>query len=73
MAKGSIHPPRMIIIKYQGLEQWTNVLGIVGKGITFDTGGISLKRPKINIMAVFLLPKTCLRGRHISREILLQL
>jgi leucyl aminopeptidase len=43
VGKGSIHPPRMIVLKYQGLEQWTNVLGLVGKGITFDTGGISLK------------------------------
>jgi leucyl aminopeptidase len=46
VGKGSIHPPRMIVLKYQGLEQWTDVLGLVGKGITFDTGGISLKDPE---------------------------
>ncbi|WP_232231493.1 leucyl aminopeptidase [Paenibacillus sp. HW567] len=44
VGKGSIHPPRMIVIRYQGTGQWENVTGIVGKGITFDTGGISLKR-----------------------------
>lgn len=44
VGKGSIHPPRMIAIRYQGTGAWDNVIGIVGKGITFDTGGISLKR-----------------------------
>lgn len=44
VGKGSVHPPRMIAIRYQGTNQWDNVVGIVGKGITFDTGGISLKR-----------------------------
>jgi leucyl aminopeptidase len=44
VGKGSIHPPRFIVMKYQGLEEWTDVLGLVGKGITFDTGGISLKK-----------------------------
>lgn len=46
VGKGSVHPPRMIVLKYQGQEQWTDVLGLVGKGITFDTGGISLKDPE---------------------------
>ena len=44
VGKGSVHPPRMIAIRYQGTNHWENVVGIVGKGITFDTGGISLKR-----------------------------
>ena len=43
VARGSDQPPRMIILNYQGADkdQQPNVL--VGKGITFDTGGISLK------------------------------
>ncbi|WP_240546084.1 leucyl aminopeptidase [Paenibacillus artemisiicola] len=44
VGKGSVNPPRMIVIRYDGdpddAERW----GIVGKGITFDTGGISLKK-----------------------------
>ncbi|MRN51947.1 leucyl aminopeptidase [Paenibacillus monticola] len=44
VGKGSVNPPRMIVIRYQGREQWDHVIGLVGKGITFDTGGISLKR-----------------------------
>lgn len=43
VGKGSVNPPRMIVLKYQGTDEWTDVYGIVGKGITFDTGGISLK------------------------------
>lgn len=44
VGKGSINPPRMIVVKYQGTDQWDQVIGLVGKGITFDTGGISLKK-----------------------------
>lgn len=49
VGKGSIHPPRMIVIKYQGKENWDgDIVGLVGKGITFDTGGISLK-PRVGM------------------------
>ncbi|MDR4949128.1 leucyl aminopeptidase [Neobacillus cucumis] len=41
--KGSEEPPKMIVLKYQGKEEWTDVIGLVGKGITFDTGGYSIK------------------------------
>jgi leucyl aminopeptidase len=41
--QGSVEPPKLIAIKYKGREQWDHVLGLVGKGITFDSGGISIK------------------------------
>ncbi len=41
--QGSAQPPRMIVLKYDGKEGWQDVIGLVGKGITFDTGGYSLK------------------------------
>ncbi|WP_027410097.1 leucyl aminopeptidase [Anoxybacteroides tepidamans] len=41
--KGSAEPPKMIVLKYQGKEAWENVIGLVGKGVTFDTGGYSIK------------------------------
>jgi leucyl aminopeptidase len=41
--QGSTEPPKMIVLKYQGREDWTDVIGLVGKGITFDTGGYSIK------------------------------
>lgn len=44
VGSGSVNPPRMIVIRYQGTNEWENAVGIVGKGVTFDTGGISLKR-----------------------------
>ncbi|NMP20822.1 leucyl aminopeptidase [Sulfobacillus harzensis] len=40
---GSAHPPRLVVMRYQGGGSRT--LALVGKGITFDTGGISLKPP----------------------------
>jgi len=44
VAQGSDEPPALIIMKYEpaGAPE-TPVLGLVGKGITFDTGGISIK------------------------------
>jgi leucyl aminopeptidase len=41
--QGSTEEPKMIVLKYQGKEDWSDVIGLVGKGITFDTGGYSLK------------------------------
>ncbi|WP_279401648.1 leucyl aminopeptidase [Piscibacillus salipiscarius] len=41
--QGSKEPPRFIVMKYQGKAEWSNPVALVGKGITFDTGGYSLK------------------------------
>lgn len=41
--QGSEQPPKTIVLKYRGRDEWNNVIGLVGKGITFDTGGYSLK------------------------------
>ncbi|MBY0124275.1 leucyl aminopeptidase [Bacillus sp. S/N-304-OC-R1] len=49
--QGSVEPPKMIVLKYQGKEEWTDVIGLVGKGITFDTGGYSIK-PKDGIVGM---------------------
>ena len=49
--KGSTEPPYMITLKYQGKDEWADVIGLVGKGITFDTGGYSLK-PKDGIVGM---------------------
>lgn len=41
---GSARPPRMVIMQWNGAEDKSEKpLGFVGKGITFDTGGISIK------------------------------
>ncbi len=42
VAKGSAEPPMMIVLKYEG-NPGGDILALVGKGITFDSGGISLK------------------------------
>jgi len=45
VAQGSAEPPALIVLRYEpeGLQEGP-VLGLVGKGITFDTGGISIKQ-----------------------------
>lgn len=44
VGQGSINPPRMIVLHYKGAPDAKDTWGLIGKGITFDTGGISLKR-----------------------------
>ncbi|CCI43040.1 unnamed protein product [Albugo candida] len=36
-------PPRLILMQYEGDPNSTKKIGLVGKGITFDTGGLNLK------------------------------
>ncbi|HYS44516.1 MAG TPA: M17 family peptidase N-terminal domain-containing protein, partial [Geobacteraceae bacterium] len=43
VAKGSCHSPRFIILEYRGAADKERPIVLVGKGITFDSGGISLK------------------------------
>ena len=45
VTNGSDQPPRLIVLRYQGAggRGFANPIALVGKGITFDSGGISLK------------------------------
>lgn len=43
VAQGSKQPPRLIVLEYKGATSDHPSLGLIGKGITFDSGGISLK------------------------------
>src|SRR5437763_4873160 len=48
VARGSDQPPKMMVLKYMpegkaAVEDGEDYLALVGKGITFDTGGISIK------------------------------
>ncbi len=46
VAAGSAQPPKLIVLTYTGDPASSERLALVGKGITFDTGGISLKPPE---------------------------
>ncbi len=43
VAQGSEQPAKLIVLEYQGSGKKENPIVLVGKGVTFDTGGISLK------------------------------
>ena len=43
VGSGSSHPPRMIVLEYPGGSKRGRTIAVVGKGITFDSGGISIK------------------------------
>jgi leucyl aminopeptidase len=50
VAQGSVEPPRVIVLRYtpENSRPGGPVLGLVGKAVTFDTGGISIK-PSANM------------------------
>ncbi len=45
VTQGSAQPPRLIVCEYHGAKKGDAPICLVGKGITFDSGGISLKDP----------------------------
>lgn len=49
--QGSIEEPRLIVLKYKATEGFEDPIALVGKGITFDTGGYSIK-PKDGIVGM---------------------
>lgn len=48
VGQGSVNLPRMIVLHYDGNPDSNEKYGLVGKGMTFDTGGISIK-PALNM------------------------
>ncbi|MGE4359216.1 MAG: M17 family metallopeptidase, partial [Lysobacteraceae bacterium] len=51
VAQGSANPPRLIVLRYRGAPESVKPHVLVGKGITFDTGGISIKPgPSLDVM-----------------------
>ncbi len=48
VSKGSVEPPRFIVCEYNGGPKGKAPIVLVGKGVTFDSGGISLK-PGLNM------------------------
>ena len=43
VASGSSQRPRLVVLEYRGADDDVPALGLVGKGVTFDSGGLSLK------------------------------
>jgi leucyl aminopeptidase len=43
VGRGSVNPPRLIVLEYRGASKRETPIALVGKAVTFDTGGISIK------------------------------
>jgi len=48
VGQGSVRPPRVVVMQYRGAGAEIAPLGFIGKGVTFDTGGISIKPERKN-------------------------
>lgn len=46
VGSGSSHPPYIVVMKYTGNKKSKNKIALIGKGLCFDSGGISLKPSK---------------------------
>ncbi|MBA4601199.1 leucyl aminopeptidase [Thermoactinomyces mirandus] len=43
VAQAGAHDPFMIVLSYQGSSDSKEILGLIGKGVTFDAGGLQIK------------------------------
>lgn len=43
VSQGSVRPPRLVIMRWNGGKKGATPIAFVGKGVVFDTGGISIK------------------------------
>lgn len=43
VAQGSVRPPRLVVMEWNGTKSKEKPVAFVGKGVVFDTGGISIK------------------------------
>jgi leucyl aminopeptidase len=43
VAQGSVNEPRMVVMRWNGAGDGKKPIAFIGKGVTFDTGGISIK------------------------------
>ena len=51
VSEGSVEPAKLVTMEYKGGKKGAKPIVLVGKGVTFDTGGISLKTsPKMDEM-----------------------
>ncbi|QNQ62170.1 leucyl aminopeptidase [Brucella sp. 6810] len=48
VAQGSVRPPRLVVMEWHGAKGKDKPIAFVGKGVVFDTGGISIK-PSANM------------------------
>jgi len=46
VAQGSIHEPRVVVMRWSGGAKSKPPIAFIGKGVTFDSGGLSLKTSK---------------------------
>ncbi|TAK08674.1 MAG: leucyl aminopeptidase [Candidatus Manganitrophaceae bacterium] len=43
VARGTVEPPKFIVLEYEGAKKRGRPVALIGKSVTFDSGGISLK------------------------------
>ena len=43
VARGSVREPRLLVMRWSGADEGKKPVALIGKGVTFDTGGISIK------------------------------
>ena len=43
VGQGARTPPRLVVLEHRGAAEEAGTVALVGKGVTFDTGGLNLK------------------------------
>src|SRR5688500_18450324 len=71
VARGSRQPPKLIVMEYHGGKRDAAPVALVGKGITFDTGGISIKpSPEMDEMKFDMCGAASVLGAMLSASLM---
>ncbi len=54
VGRGSAEPTKLIVLKYTGAKKSIAPIVLVGKGITYDTGGVNVKHPYTNMVGMHM-------------------
>ena len=60
VSQGSSKDPYLVIMEYKSPQKNKNTVLLVGKGLTFDCGGISIKSPSLNMEEILI----CVEGQQ---------
>ncbi len=71
VAQGSVREPRLIVLRYQGGAREEKPIALIGKGVVFDSGGISLKpSEKMDEMKMDMAGGAAVLGTFLSAALL---
>lgn len=72
VARGSETEPQFIVLTYEPPNEAKTTVGVVGKGLLFDTGGYNIKKQMMELMKVHTMHANKLRWSHTALSLIVE-